>query len=45
MEIKKINDTYAMDIEGQKCPGLNEECCYDCAHWKIIRHLIQIDAQ
>ena len=34
MEIKKIKDTYAMDMEGQKCPGLNEECCYDCAHWK-----------
>lgn len=34
MEIKKIKDTYAMDMEGQKCPGLNEECCYDCAHWQ-----------
>lgn len=34
MEIKKIQDTYAMDISGQSCPGTNEDCCYDCAHWK-----------
>lgn len=33
MEIRKIKDSYAMDMEGQSCPGINEECCYDCAHW------------
>lgn len=31
MKIKKIQDSYKMDVQGQQ---LNEECLYDCAHWK-----------
>lgn len=34
MKIKKIEDTYAMDMEGQRCIGHDTDCCYDCAHWK-----------
>ena len=29
MKIKKIENSYAMDLEGQICIGKDEDCCHD----------------